>query len=118
MIEDYVISFVRIFYAEILSKLRFTRFIEQIPLPNFCFNNILAGVVENEQIHPATPGLDLKIHITADEANELVEIGEKEILSDILVGCVWDLQYSEACPGDKILEVVQEQLHVNVSIGR
>ena len=82
--------------AEILSELLFTRFIEQIPLPNFCFNNILARFVENEQIYSASSCLDLKIHVPADETNELVEIGEEEILSDILVGCVWDLQYSEA----------------------
>ena len=50
MIEDYVISFVRIFYAEIPRELLFTRFIEQIAFPNFRFNHIFAGIVENEQI--------------------------------------------------------------------
>ena len=42
--------------------------------------------------------------------NKLVKIGEEEILSGILVWCVWDLQYPETCPGDEILEVVQEGL--------
>ena len=50
MIKDYIIAFVRIFYAEILRELRFTRLIEQIAFPNFRFNHILAGVVEPEGI--------------------------------------------------------------------
>lgn len=62
--------------------------------------------------------MDIKVHVPTNETNELVEVGEEVILPDILVGCIWNLQYSETSPGDEILEVVKEGLHVDVSMRR
>ena len=51
------------------------------PLPNLRFNHILAGIVEDEQVYPTAPGLDFKIHVTANEVHKLVKIVKFGIFS-------------------------------------
>lgn len=115
MIKHDIVPLNRAFQLKIRCKLFFAGLIGPGPLLYFCLNDVFSRVVDEVQVYSTSAGLDFKKHISVHNAYEMIEICVKEVLSDVFLWSLRYLQNAETSAGDERLEVIQEQLHFELS---